>query len=107
MDVDVVFEAEFFGGPHDGIVRAFRKEVVPGGNMEPPRLIYFAMLAYGEVERWAKDGADFDRESLVYTVKHVYRKGDMPWKKGIIPYEYVGIEGEIEETETQTEPNRS
>ncbi|NCU40983.1 hypothetical protein EOL73_04490 [Candidatus Saccharibacteria bacterium] len=97
MDVDVAFEAEFFGGPQDGMVRALRKKVVPGGNMEPPLLIYFAMLAAGEVERWAKEGADFDKDSLVTTVKHIYRKGDMPWKKDIVPYEYVGVEGENEQ----------
>ena len=89
-DVDVAFEAEFFGGPQDGLVRAFRKEVMPGGNLAPPLFIYFAMLARGEVERWAKEGADFDKDSLVTTVKHIYRKGDMPWKKDIVPYEYLG-----------------
>ena len=94
---DVAFEAEFFGGPQDGLVRAFRKEVVPGGNMEPPQLIYFAMLAKGEVERWAKEGTNFDKDSLVTTVKHIYRKGDVLLSNGRIPYEYLGIEGENEQ----------
>ena len=89
---DVAFEAEFFGGPQDGLVKAFRKEVVPGGNMEPLQLIYFAMLAEGEVERWAKEGADFDKDSLVTTVKHIYRKGDMMLSNGRVPYEYLGVE---------------
>ena len=104
---DVAFEAEFFGGPQDGLVKAFRKKVMPSGNMEPPQLIYFAMLAEGEVERWAKEGADFDKDSLVTNVKYIYRRGNMPWKNGIVPYEYLGIEGEVEETEINAESNRS
>ena len=92
MGVDVAFEAEFFGGPQDGMVRAFRKEIVPGGSVEPPQHIYFAMLAAGEVERWAKEGADFDNDSLVTNVKHIYRKGDVVLSNGRVPYEYLGIE---------------
>ena len=97
---DVAFEAEFFGGPQDGLVRAFRKEVVPGGNMEPPLLIYFAMLARGEVERRAKEGADFDNDSLVTNVKHIYRRGDVLLNNGRVPYEYLGVEGELAEDST-------
>lgn len=93
---DVAFEAEFFGGPQDGLVRAFRKEVMPGGNMEPPLLIYFAMLARGEVERRAKEGADFDNDSLVTNVKHRYCRGDVLLNNGRVPYEYFGIEGQID-----------
>ena len=89
---DVAFEAEFFGGPQDGMVMAFRKKVVPGGNMEPPLFIYFAMLARGEVERWAKEGADFDKDSLVTNMKHIYCKGDVLLRNGRVPYEYLGVE---------------
>ena len=96
-DVDVAFEAEFFGGPQDGIARAFRKEVLPGGNSEPPLFIYFAMLARGEVERWAKEGADFDKDSLVTNEKHIYCRGDVLLRNGRVPYEYLGIEGKIED----------
>lgn len=94
MDVDIAFEAEFFGGPQDGMVRAFRKEVVPGGNSEPPLLIYFAALAAREVERWAKEGADFDKNSLVTNVKHIYRRGDVLLSNGVVPYVYAGMEDE-------------
>ena len=99
-DVDVAFEAEFFGGPQDGIARAFRKEVLPGGNSEPPLFIYFAMLARGEVERWAKEGADFDKDSLVTNVTHIYRKGDVLLSNGRVPYEYLGVENDIAEDST-------
>ena len=94
---DVAFEAEFFGGPQDGMVRAFRKESMPGCSMEPPQHIYFAMLAAGEVERWAKEGADFDKDSLVTNVKYIYRRGDVLLNNGRVPYEYVGVEGENEQ----------
>lgn len=97
---DVAFEAEFFGGPQDGLVRAFRKEVLPGGNLAPPLFIYFAMLAAGEVERWAKEGADFDKDSLVTNVKYIYRRGDVLLNNGRVPYEYLGVEGEIAEDST-------
>lgn len=89
---DVAFEAEFFGGPQDGLVRAFRKDVLPGGNSEPPLFIYFAALAAGEVERWAKEGANFDKDSLVTTIKHIYCKGDVLLNNGRVPYEYLGVE---------------
>ena len=94
---DVAFEAEFFGGPQDGLVRAFRKEVLPGGNLAPPLFIYFAMLARGEFERRAKEGADFDNDSLVTNVKYIYRRGDVLLNNGRVPYEYLGIEGENEQ----------
>ena len=98
MDVDVAFEAEFFGGPQDGLVRAFRKEVVTGGNTKPPLRIYFAMLARGEVERWAaKEGSDFDKDSLVTNEKHIYRRGDVLLSNGRVPYEYLGVEDDIAE----------
>ena len=89
---DVAFEAEFFGGPENGMVRALRKESMPGGSMVPPQHIYFAMLAEGEIERRAREGADFDNDSLVTTVKHIYRKGDVLLNNGRVPYEYLGIE---------------
>ena len=94
---DVAFEAEFFGGPQDGLVRAFRKEVLPGGNLAPPLFIYFAMLARGEFERRAKEGADFDNDSLVTNVKYIYRKGDVLLGKGRVPYEYFGVESANEQ----------
>ena len=94
---DVAFEAEFFGGPQDGLVKAFRKKVLPGGNIEPPLVIYFAMLAEGEVERWAKEGADFDKDSLVTNVKYIYRKGDVLLGNGRVSYEYLGVESENEQ----------
>ena len=90
---DVAFEAEFFGGPQDGLVKAFRKEVLPGGNTKPPLRIYFAMLARGEVERWATEGDSFDKDSLVTNVKYIYRKGDVLLSNGRVPYEYLGVEG--------------
>ena len=89
---DVAFEAEFFGGPQDGMVRAFRKEVVPGGKMEPPLLIYFPMLAAGEIQRWATEGDSFDNDSLVTTVQLIYCKGDVLLNNGRVPYEYLGVE---------------
>ena len=89
---DVAFEAEFFGGPQDGLVRAFRKEVVPGGNMEPPKVIYFSKLAAGEIQRWATEGDSFDNDSLVTTVQLIYRKGDVVLNSGRVPYEYLGVE---------------
>ena len=99
-DVDVAFEAEFFGGPQDGIARAFRKELVAGGNMKPPRLIYLDMFVFGEVERWAKEGTDFDKDSLVTKVTHIYRKGDVLLSNGRVPYEYLGVENDIAEDST-------
>ena len=92
MGVDVAFEAEFFGGPQDGLVRAFRKEVVPGGKMEPPKVIYFSKLAAGEIQRWATEGDSFDNDSLVTTVQLIYRKGDVLLNNGRVPYEYLGVE---------------
>ena len=58
------------------------------------------MLAEGEVERWAKEGADFDKDSLVTNVKYIYYKGDMLLYNGRVPYEYLGVEGEIAEDST-------
>ena len=89
---DVAFEAEFFGGPQDGLVLAFRKEVVPGGNMEPPKVIYFSKLAAGEIQRWATEGDSFDNDSFVTTVQLIYRKGDVLLNNGRVPYEYLGVE---------------
>ena len=97
---DVAFEAEFFGGPQDGMVMAFRKKVVPGGNMEPPKVIYFSKLAAGEIQRWATEGDSFDKDSLVTTVQLVYRKGDVLLNNGRVPYEYLGVEDDIAEDST-------
>ena len=94
---DVAFEAEFFGGPQDGMVRAFRKESMPGGSMVPPKVIYFSKLAAGEIQRWVTEGDSFDNDSLVTTVQLIYRMGDMMLSNGRVPYEYVGVEGENEQ----------